>query len=148
MEDKKCLVELDEILSYLSEEDLNKIPFEIRQAITEEKDKLYQWKYDENKELNEQNINRKTVALLSYLNMEYLLDEEQRLLIEELHKLNENKEEEQKRKVYNSEMLFKKEFERSNPEIKEKNNNEIIEYKESFFTKFKNFIFRILRVER
>ncbi len=27
---EKCLVELDEILQYLSEEDLNKIPYEIR----------------------------------------------------------------------------------------------------------------------
>ena len=89
MEYEKCLVELDEILKYLENEDKKKIPSEIRKAIHEKKDKKYNWTYDESKNLNEQNINRKTIAMLSYLNMEYLLNDEQRKLMEELHQFNE-----------------------------------------------------------
>ena len=85
MENEKCLVQLNETLKYLKEEDLNKIPLEIRKAINEEKDKQYKWDYDESKSLQEQNIDRKTIAMLSYLNMKYLLDEEQRKMMKEIH---------------------------------------------------------------
>lgn len=74
----KRLVEVDEILNYLSEEDLLKIPEEVRNTIKENKDKEYVWKYDVSKELKEQNLSRDTIILLSYLNMEYLLNEEQK----------------------------------------------------------------------
>ena len=91
MDYRKCLVELDEILKYLNDDEKKNIPYEIRKAIHDEKDKNYNWSYDESKTLNEQNINRKTIAMLSYLNMEYLLNEEQKKLMEELHEFNEKK---------------------------------------------------------
>ena len=50
----KRLVEVDEILNYLSNEDLLKIPEDVRQAIKDNKDKEYIWKYDISKELKEQ----------------------------------------------------------------------------------------------
>ena len=68
----KRLVEVDEILKYLSEEDLMKIPEDIRQLVKENKDKEYTWQYDETKSLKDQNVSRDTIAFLSYLNMEYL----------------------------------------------------------------------------
>ena len=89
--DKKCLVELDEILKHLSCEDLEKIPYDIRKSIEEEKDKSYIWIYDEHKKLSEQNISRKTIAMLSYLNMEYLLDNEQKILMKKIHDTNEKR---------------------------------------------------------
>lgn len=106
MEYKKCLVELDEILKYLSQEDLAKIPEEIRKAIKEKKDMQYNWEYDESKELKDQNINRKTIAMLSYLNMEYLLNKEQKRFLEELHMANENKNEKEKAKKYGTNNIF------------------------------------------
>lgn len=88
---KKCLVQVEEILRHLTEDELNKIPQEIRKAIIEQKDKNYVWTYDESKSLSEQNIDRQTIAMLSYINMEYLLDEEQKALMEEIHRANEKK---------------------------------------------------------
>ena len=85
----KRLVEVDEILNYLSATDLTKIPEEIKQIIKENKDKNYIWKYDENKKLKEQNVNKDTIAILSYLNIEYLLDEKQKQLMEQIHSFNE-----------------------------------------------------------
>ena len=107
MEYDKCLVELDEIFKYLNDDDKKNIPYEIRKAIHEKKDKNYNWTYDESKKLNEQNINRKTIAMLSYLNMEYLLNDEQKKLMEELHKFNEKKIEKEKSEKYNSDSIFK-----------------------------------------
>lgn len=107
MENAKCLVELDEIFKYLEDNDLKKIPYDIRKAISEKKDKEYEWKYDETKDLSQQKINRKTIAMLSYLNMEYLLDEEQKKLMKKIHKFNEDMMEKEKSKKYSSNNIFK-----------------------------------------
>lgn len=106
MEYSKCLVQVDEILNYLNPEELKKIPENVRKTIKDNKDKNYEWKYDEGKKLEEQNLNRKSIAILSYLNMEYLLNDEQRKLMEQIHRVNEQKQEEEKRKQYNPENIF------------------------------------------
>lgn len=142
----KRLVEVDEILKYLSKEDLEKIPQDIRKLIKENKDINYIWHYDETKSLKEQGLNRDTIAFLSYLNMEYLLDEKQKSFIEQLHRLNEQKIEEKKQKAYANKDLFSK---CDKPEgIKQSDIQEkdtfLVEYKENFFTRFKNFILKLL----
>ena len=43
----KRLVEVDEVLKYLSKEDLEKIPEDIRKLIKENKDISFIWHYDE-----------------------------------------------------------------------------------------------------
>ena len=96
MEYENCLVQLDEILKYLSDENLQKIPNEIKEFIKSEKDKNYLWKYDESKALNEQNLDRKTIVILSYLNMEYLLNTKQKEFIKRNHDFNEEKLEKEK----------------------------------------------------
>lgn len=121
MEYKKCLVELDEILNYLKDEDLRKIPYDIRKAINEKKDKQYNWNYDESKDLYEQHISRKTIAMLSYLNMEYLLNKEQKLLMQELHRFNEKKVEKEKFKKYNQDNIFNQNMNNVYKEINEIN---------------------------
>jgi len=107
----KRLVEVDEILNYLSEEDLEKIPDDIKQVIKDNKDKDYTWNYDEDKTLKEQDVSRDTIAILSYLNMEYLLNEKQKQFMEEMHKRNEQekrKKEYSNETQYNYEDLFKR----------------------------------------
>ena len=106
MEYSKCLVQVDEILNYLNPEELKKIPENVRKTIKDNKDKNYEWKDDESKKLEEQNLNRKSIAILSYLNMEYLLNDEQRKLMGQIHRVNEQKQEEEKRKQYNPENIF------------------------------------------
>ena len=145
----KRLVEVDEILNYLSEEDLAKIPEDIRQVIKENKDKDYIWEYDETKTLKEQDVSRDTIAFLSYLNMEYLLNEKQKQYMQELHKLNEKKLEEAKAEKYNVDDLFKRNASQQNEQKETENKQEqaLVEYKESLFTKLinkiKNFFTRL-----
>lgn len=135
----KRLVEVDEILNYLSEEDLLKIPEEVRKSIRENKDKEYFWEYDETKELKEQNVSRDTIIILSYLNMEYLLDEKQKELMKQIHELNEKKLEESKKEKYSTQDLFKtnKSYNNKAEKIQEQ---ALVEYKEKFFSKVINFI--------
>lgn len=100
MEYSKCLVELNEVICHLEKESLEKIPYDIRKTIALQMDKRYAWHYDETKGLDEQNINRKTIAMLSYLNMKYLLNVEQRKLMAEYHKSNEVKAKKEKQSDY------------------------------------------------
>lgn len=137
----KRLVEVDEILNYLSEEDLLKIPEEVRNTIKENKDKEYVWKYDVSKELKEQNLSRDTIILLSYLNMEYLLNEEQKKYMQQLHELNEKKLEELKTEKYSVDDLFKKKKKEETQITENVEEKSLIEYKEeSIFTKMINKI--------
>ena len=136
MEYEKCLVQLDEVIKYISYDDLKKIPNEIKEAIKAKKDSNYFWKYDENKPLNEQNLDRKTIAMLSYLNMEYLLNEDQKELMEKIHRLNQEKLEKNKQDKYKSEDIFDNGY-----EAKKIENVALIEVKEeNWFKKMVLFI--------
>ena len=91
MDYSKVLVEVDEVLKYLSKEDFAKIPDDVMTEIRKNKDRHYKWKYDVEKSLNEQNLSREAIVLLSFLNMEYLLNDEQKELMEQIHKFNDRK---------------------------------------------------------
>lgn len=87
----KRFVEVDEILNYLSEADYKKIPNDVIKYIKSNKDNSYIWKYDTSKKLKDQNVSDDTIAILSYLNMEYLLNPEQKAFMMKLHYLNDKK---------------------------------------------------------
>lgn len=87
----KRLVEVEEILNYLPIDDYNKIPEEIINVIEDNKDKNYIWKFDETKKLKDQDIPNDTIAILSYLNMEYILNDEQKEFMNKVHRLNDIK---------------------------------------------------------
>lgn len=91
MEYEKCLVQVYEILNHLDDEEIIKIPKSVIKKIEERKDKNYTWIYDETKGLVEQDLDRKAIAILSYINMEYLLNEEEKEILKEIHEANEEK---------------------------------------------------------
>lgn len=88
---RKRLVEVDEVLKHMSKIDFEKIPENIRNIIKKIKDPDYIWVYDCNKGLCEQGLSRDTIIILSYLNMEYMLDDNQKQLMKEIHEFNEMK---------------------------------------------------------
>lgn len=79
--------------------------------------------------------------MLSYLNMEYLLNDEQKELMKKFHELNEKKLEKEKQEKYNANDLF----------LKNTNNNvqsevALIEIKEDkWYNKIRNFIKNIFK---
>lgn len=108
MEDlNKRLVEIEYILRKLEDEYIKKIPQEIWDYIEKNKDKNYIFKYDDSKNLLEQNLNIDTISILTYINIEYLLDEKQKMEMIEFLRKDEAIAEQKKAKLYNTEDLFK-----------------------------------------
>lgn len=103
----KRLVEVECILKRLEKEYLEKIPSEIWDFIRNNKSLDYTYKYDETKELEQQNLHIDTIAILTYINMEYLLNDRQKNDVEEILKKDEAIADEEKRKLYNSDNIFK-----------------------------------------
>ena len=87
MDLSKSLVEVEEVLKYLVEDEKRKIPREVFDFITKNKDNTYQWKIDKSKKLQEQNLSDEAVAILAYINMKYLLNNEQKELMEKFYEL-------------------------------------------------------------
>ena len=137
MEYSKCLAQVDEVLKYLEPEALRKIPHDIIDLIKDKKDKEYIWTYDITKNLEEQKLDRKSIAILSYLNMQYLLNDEQRNWMKKMHRLNEQKQEEQRKRKFNSQDIFN-----NNIENKPKENYYIIKKttKDNWYTKILLYI--------
>lgn len=145
LEYTKRLVEVDEILNHLSIIEYLKIPNKVLEGIKQNKDKNYKWKYDETKPLNEQDISKDTVAILAYICTDYLLNDKQKELMDQIYNINEKKEEKKKAERYGSDNIFKKKNHKSITEqnIEEKS---IVKYKESWvdkiITKIKKFFIK------
>ena len=139
----KRLVEVDVILEKLSESDYIKIPKDVIQVIKDNMDKEYTWEYDETKELKDQNLSRDTIALLSYINTEYLLNDKQREYMQRLYEINEQ---EKRKKEYSNDTKYDySELFKRNNKITEQLEHEVeieqkglVIYKETFFTKIIN----------
>ena len=127
----KAYAEVLLILSYMEQKYIDMIPKKLLELFNEEKDKNYQPKINPNISLAEQNLQRKTLALLAMLNLNYWCkDEKEKEEILKIYSENDKKIEAEMRERYNQDNLFKKEEkEEQNNEIKEES-TEIIEYKE------------------
>lgn len=142
IEYNKRLVEVDAILTELTEEELLKIPEEIRNLIKENKDKDYSWEYDKSKELKSQNVSRDTFEILAYLTTEYLLDEEQKKIVKQIYQINERKVEKEKSLAYKGKELFATDKVAANNKkedfrkMVQENGDLIVKTKENFFVKF------------
>ena len=118
MEDlNKRLVEVEYILKKLDDEYIKKIPQEIWDYIEENKDKNYVFNYDDNKTLVEQKLNIDTISILTYINMEYLLSQEQKKEMKEILRKDEIIAEQEKAKLYNPDDLFKNKKETKEQEV-------------------------------
>lgn len=103
----KRLVEVEYILKNLENEYQKKIPKEIWDYLNKNKDRYYIYKYDNTKELTQNNLHLDTIAILTYINIQYLLDENQKEDIQKLLKNDIIIAEEEKRKLYNPDDIFK-----------------------------------------
>lgn len=145
----KAYVEVLEILKNIPTEEYNKIPNEIILNMKLNADKEYKYIIDNLDNFQEQKMLKETETILAVLFRDYWATEEKRRKILEKEKYDLSILEKEQRKKYNPDDIFKKvkKDEHVNVEISDNNTNTaLIEYKESFFTKFKSFIFRILHI--
>ena len=130
----KAYVEILEILSNMEQKYVDKIPKKLLELFNEEKDKDYKIEINPNISLADQNLQRKTLALLAMLNLNYWCEnEEEKQEILKIYADNDKKMEKEIRERYNPDNLFKKKEQISkdseNNEL-EQENKQLIEYKE------------------
>lgn len=125
----KAYAEVDVILSYMKNTYVEKIPKKMRELFKNEKLQGYEPNINPKIPLDEQNLQRKTYAILAMLNLNYWCkDENEKKELIAIYAENDKKREAELREKYNPDNLFKKK------ELQEENveqNTALIEYRES-----------------
>lgn len=136
-------VEINSIFDNMSIDILNKIPLKIRDFFKDNASSTYSFEYDRTKSLNEQNIKDKTRGIIALLYRDYLCNDVERKEYNDIYNEFLNKQEEEKRTLYNPNNMFKK----VDKEICENNSNtenvnylEVINNKTSFIKRVFNKI--------
>lgn len=149
----KAYVELYEIIKRLPKKQLNNIPTNLIENIKKLRNSEYNWIYNEKKSVCEQELMIETKALIVELYENFLCAEDRKDTWKNYNRICLNFIENEKHKNFNSNFLFEsnnifnnsdKQQETIKTKTTECSNAVLIEYKESVFTKFKTFIFKIL----
>lgn len=105
----KAYAEVDEILSLMDNKYIEKIPVKMRKMFENERQKDYNPEIKVNIPLDKQNLQRKTFAILAMLNLNYWCeDEDERKKLIQIYAENDKIREEELRKKYNPDNIFKK----------------------------------------
>ena len=127
------------LLKHFPNSFVEKLPNKLLEIINSKADRKYLIDVDTKKSINEQNISNKTKMILAVLTYNYWSNEKQKDIIRKKLYDNEKISQRNLTEKYNSDNLFK------NKETKVEtveNSVAMIEYKESIFTKIKNWFKR------
>ena len=148
MEDKypKAYKQVIEILKYVPQESVDKIPQEMIKTFKINMDDKYDFKIDISKSFEEQDILEETKAILANIFRDYWATPEQKERILEKERNDREIEENIKREKYNPDNLFKKKQKviQQNEEIQSNLPVEI--KKEKFYEKIINFLKKIFHI--
>ena len=138
---QKAYVELNEILKSLSEEENSKIPKVFKDNVVKNMDKSYKFELDSSKGIFEQKLMVETEALLVEIYERYLASAEEKEVWEKYDKICLNRIEQNKKEKYNPSNMF---INRNIEQCQDLNQNitdetAMVAYKESIFTKIKNW---------
>lgn len=132
----KACTEVLEILKYLPEEEYNKIPKEKIESFERNKDKEYVFKYNPKIDYTKQNISEKTSAIIITLFRDYFATDRQKNILEQILAQNDREIEEEKKKKYAYENIFKDtKKEKIENSVEVKKETELIEIEEKSFIK-------------
>ena len=138
----KAYKEVIEILKYVPQESVNKIPKRMLETFEKKMDKDYVFNVDINKSFEEQNLLEETKDIFAVIFRDYWSTPYQRERIKAKEKYDRQKIEEEKANKYNPNDIFKNK-EKDNVVV---NNNLPVEIKkENFFKKLISFIKKIIR---
>ena len=144
---KEMYSEVYGILKALGDKYINKLPKTVLKVITESKEENYNPEYSMSIPLKEQDINRKSLAMIALLHYNYWCEtEEDRVKLKNILEINEEKHQKEMKERYSNDKIFNKETTKIEEEtISEKvdrfveSSNQstanIVEYKKSFFNK-------------
>lgn len=137
--------EVYEILNLIGKEYKNKIPNKLLQIIADGTDKDYKPTIDIKKPLKEQNINQRTYDILGMIKLNYWCkDENEKREFLNIISKNDIKKQEELRKKYNPDNLFKN----NNTNKEHEQVKELIKYEESLLKKILNKILRFFHIKK
>lgn len=140
-ESAKAYVEVLETIKYMKPELVEKIPQKLIQFFEEHKDENYQFKFNENIDIENQKLSIEAGSILAMLMLNYIADEQEKNEINNILVQNEKKYEEELREKYNPDNLFKKKENKQEEKLEEQHSLMIIENKpwyKKIFEKIKN----------
>lgn len=139
---EKAYTEVLEIINHFSEDEYKKIPKEKIDFYEKHKDREYDFKINPNIDLAEQNISRKTNAILVSLFRDYFATAKQKEILKNLLQQNQEKNEKEKYLKYNPDNIFNKSYDNTINDSKDK--VALVEIKnEVWYKKIVNFLKRI-----
>ena len=142
---KETYSEVYEILNLLGNDYITKLPKSLYAMIQEKRDINYNPKYDLTIPLNKQDVRKNTISIIALLHFNYwCINEEERNNLRKLFSDNEIKYQEETRKKYNPDNIFKVK-EHKIEDIQKEENTALIEYKETIFKKIINKIKRLFK---
>ena len=147
----QAFTEVNMFIKAISENKKSKIPKKLRNLFEEKSDSKFEKHYNINQPLYTQGITREALSIIALLHINYWCENEQeKNEIWKLLKLNEQKNEEEKKKKYSIENMFNsrntKEVIDINSKLEaEQNKTDVIVYKENIFVKIINKIKYLFR---
>lgn len=135
----QAYVEILEIIRNMEQNYQDKIPAKLIEFFEKNKDSNYKYTLDEIGEKQNMAFSQKAIDLLAMLELKYLATEKEKELLKGALDKNEIKYQEELQGKYNPDNLFKNKT--SKAETIE-NSVAMLEYKESIFTKIKNWFKR------
>lgn len=148
---KIAATEVLSILEYLPQSEVDKIPNKFKEFLKENSLSAYKPNFDYSLGLDKVELKHKTKLLLAMIYRNYICSEEERLEYDKILYKNEETYQKYLREKYNPDDIFKKadKQESITVELAENNSNTaLVEYKETIFMKFKNFIVKILHINK
>ena len=138
----RAYTEVVEILKYIPDVDVQKIPKEKLDFYKNNMDNEYHYTIDLTKEFEEQVMSDITKAILSNIFRDYWATPYQKERIKEKEKYDLEKLEEEKRNKYNPDDIFKNKVK---TETVENTNLPVVTQKETFFKKLIRFIKKFIK---
>ena len=108
IETRQAYSEVNKFLELIGEEMTNKIPLKLRKFFKREMDQNYILTINTNIPIKEQNLKRKTIAIIAGLNLQYWCKEDRKKELLEIYFNNEKKYQEELREKYNPDDIFKR----------------------------------------
>ena len=143
IEYRKSISEVLEILKHTKKADVDKISPKFLEFLNKNALADYEPRLDHSKSIKEMRLNDMTIAILSIIASKYWLSSEDKENFENRLKENEEKYKKELQQKYNADNLFKNKNVEHISSIEDTGDNiSIIEYKESIFTKIKNWFKR------
>lgn len=144
LEYSEAMVEVLDILDNSEEGIYEKIPKTVIEFWEKNKSSTYKPKLDHSKTLDEMDLKEKTRDIITMIYLNYLCNEEEKKNTLQIIRGNEEVYQEELRKIYNQDDIFKKKQETKTEEkIKDLT---IVKSKETIFTKIINMIKKFFRL--